>query len=37
MNTSSNISTTQAREHLYFSQFKFTKRVKWSENRHYGH
>jgi len=36
MTTNYNISTTQAREHLYFGNYKYTKRVKWSEHRHYG-
>jgi len=36
MTTNMNISTTQAREHLYFSDNKYTKRVRWSEHRHYG-
>jgi len=36
MTTNMNISTTQAREHLYFSNYKYTKRVKWSEHRNYG-
>jgi hypothetical protein len=35
MTTNSNLSTTQARESLYFSNYKYTKRVQWSEHRHY--
>ncbi len=29
--------TTEAKENKYFSNFKNTKRVQWSEYRKYGH
>jgi len=35
MTTNMNISTIEARELLYFSIYKCTKRVKWSEHKHY--
>ncbi len=35
MTTNSKLSTTQARESLYFGTSKYTKRVQWSEHRHY--
>ncbi len=36
MKTNNNISSTQAREYLYFTDCKYSNRVKWSEHKHYG-
>lgn len=31
------VLVTEAKENNYFSNFKNTKRVQWSERRNYGH
>lgn len=36
MITNNNILSEQAREYLYFGNYMYTKRTKWSEQRNYG-